>query len=133
MRLACGAWAMQGYGTPLGVYFVYALKVALYVAEWFYFCGFTPGLGRLADVGVWWLEPVAFQKAILWSMFFEILGLRCGSGPLTGRYVPPMEDALYFLRPGTTKLPVFEGAPLVDGSRRTWLDVLLYAAVLALA
>ena len=29
--MVCEAWALQGYGTPLGVYAVYALKVALYV------------------------------------------------------------------------------------------------------
>src|SRR6185295_15200468 len=133
VRLACNAWAMQGYGTPLGVYFVYALKMALYVAGWFFFCGFTPGMGRLSDVGTWWLEPVAFQKAILWSMLFEILGLGCGSGPLTGRYLPPIGGALYFLRPGTTKLPAFEGAPIIGGLRLTWLDVALYAATLVVS
>jgi hypothetical protein len=133
VRLACNAWAMQGYGTPLAVYAVYALKIACYVAGWFLFCGFTPGMGNLSNLGDWWLEPVAFQKAILWSMLFEILGLGCGSGPLTGRYLPPIGGALYFLRPGTTKLPIFEGAPLVGGSRRTWLDVGLYAATIAVS
>ena len=127
-RMVCCAWAMQGYGTPIGVYVVYLLKIALYVAGWFYFCRFTPGMGSVDDVASWWLRPEAFQKAILWSMLFEILGLGCGSGPLTGRYVPPMGGALYFLRPGTTKLPLFEGWPLIGGIRRTWLDVLLYAA-----
>ncbi len=131
-RLVCNAWAMQGYGTPIGVYLIYAFKVALYVAGWLWFCGFTPGMGSLANVGAWWLEPAAFQKAILWSMLFEITGLGCGSGPLTGRYVPPIGGALYFLRPGTTKLPVFEGAPIIGAPRRTWLDVLLYAANAAL-
>jgi hypothetical protein len=126
--MVCNSWAMQGYGTPLGVYLVYALKIAFYVAGWFWFCGFTPGMGHLANVGSWWLEREAFQKAILWSMLFEILGLGCGSGPLTGRYVPPIGGFLYFLRPGTTKLPLFEGAPLIGAMRRGWLDVLLYAA-----
>ncbi len=127
-QMVCSAWAMQGYGTPLAVYAVYAVKVVLYVVGWAYFCGFTPGLGRLADLPSWWLSPVAFEKAILWSMLFEIAGLGCGSGPLTGRYVPPVGGALYFLRPGTTKLPLFEGAPIIGGPRRTWLDVGLYAA-----
>jgi hypothetical protein len=127
-RLVCTAWAMQGYGTPIAVYLAYALKLALYVAGWVFFCRFTPGLGHLADIGSWWLAPEAFQKAILWSMLFEMTGLGCGSGPLTGRYLPPVGGALYFLRPGTTKLPVFEGVPLIGGFRRTWLDVLLYGA-----
>ena len=130
-RLVCGAWAMQGYGTPLGVYVVYALKVLLYVGGWVFFCGFTPGLGGLGDIGSWWLQPEAFEKAIVWSMLFEILGLGCGSGPLTGRYLPPFGGALYFLRPGTTKLPLLEGAPVVGGARRTLVDVALYAGACA--
>jgi len=131
-RMVCTAWAMQGYGAPLAVYAAYALKMLLYVGGWLFFCGFTPGMGSLAHFGSWWLEPEAFQKAILFSMLFEIVGLGCGSGPLTGRYMPPIGGALYFLRPGTTKLPVFEGLPVIGGYRRTWLDVLLYAANCAL-
>lgn len=127
-KLVCRAWAMQGYGTPLAVYLLYALKILLYVGGWAFFCGFSPGLGRLSDIGTWWLEPVAFQKAILFSLLFEMTGLGCGSGPLTGRYMPPFGGALYFLRPGTTKLPLFEGAPLIGGCRRTALDVALYGA-----
>jgi hypothetical protein len=130
-RMVCASWAMQGYGTPLAVYLVYALKLLSYLYGWAYFCGFTPGMGGLATLPSWWLEPVAFQKAILWSMLFEMVGLGCGSGPLTARYLPPIGGALYFLRPGTTKLPVFPGLPLVGSSRRTWLDVLLYAAACA--
>ena len=131
-RMVCEAWAMQGYGTPLAVYIFYALKIALYVGGWMFFCGFTPGMGSFADFGSWWLTPQAFQKAILWSMLFEGMGIGAGSGPLTGRYIPPFGGVLYFLRPGTTKLPLFEGAPIIGGSRRTWLDVLLYAANAAL-
>jgi hypothetical protein len=129
-RLVCEAWAMQGYGAPLAIYFVYALKVAGYIGAWAFFCSFSPSLGSIADLGSWWLEPLAFQKAILWSMLFEVLGLGCGSGPLTGRYFPPVGGFLYFLRPGTTKLPAFTKAPLIGGHRRTWLDVLLYASLL---
>ncbi len=129
-RMVCESWAMQGYGTPPAVFVVYALKVAFYVGMWAWFCSFTPGIGGLATIGVWWLEPIAFQKAIVWSLMFELLGLGCGSGPLTGRYYPPVGGFLYFLRPGTTKLPLFEQLPLLGGMRRTWLDVALYAATL---
>jgi hypothetical protein len=127
-RMVCNAWAMQGYGTPVAIYVVYLLKIALYVGGWLAFCGTTPSMGDLSGIATWWHRPEAFQKAILWSMLFEILGLGCGSGPLTGRYLPPVGGALYFLRPGTTKLPFFEGVPLIGGVRRTWLDVALYAA-----
>lgn len=119
-RMVCEAWAMDGYGSPPAVYVVYALKVALYIAAW---ASFT----RISAVG--FLHPVAFQKAIVWSMLFEILGLGCGSGPLTGRYFPPIGGFLYFLRPGTTKLPLLRAL----GARRTLLDVLLYASLIVVS
>lgn len=131
-RRVCEAWALQGYGVPLPVLVVYALKVWGYVAAWAFFCRFTPGLGQWSDFSSWWSNPIAFQKAILWSMAFEGLGLGCGSGPLTGRYVPPIGGFLYWLRPGTTKAPLFPGAPLIGGHRRGLLEVLLYSAWLAL-
>jgi hypothetical protein len=123
-RMVCESWALQGYGTPVAIYFVYAVKVALYIGAWIFFCSFTPGLGLL--------EPIAFQKAILWSTLFEVLGLGCGSGPLTGRYWPPVAGFLHFLRPGTMKLPMLRGVPIVGGSTRTVLDALLYFALLVL-
>lgn len=131
--LVCRAWALQGYGTPLGVYLAYALKIGLYVGAWVAFCTTSPTLGGPAQIGRWWLEPLAFEKAIVWSMLFEILGLGCGSGPLTGRYFPPVGGFLYFLRPGTTKLALFPSAPLIGGQRRTVLDALLYLALVLLS
>lgn len=129
-RMVCQAWALQGYGTPLGIYLAYVIKLLFYVGMWTLFCRFTPGLGQLATISTWWLEPIAFQKAIAWSMAFELLGLGCGSGPLTGRYNPPVGGFSYFLRPGTTKLPLFPGLPVLGGMQRTWLDVLLYATAI---
>jgi hypothetical protein len=128
MKMVCQSWAIQGYGTPWPIYLVYILKIVFYVWVWSFFCSFTPGLGDLGSFGSWYYEPIAFQKAVLWSMAFEGLGLGCGSGPLTGRYSPPIGGLLYFCRTGTTKVPLFPGLPLFGEPRRTVLDVLLYAA-----
>jgi hypothetical protein len=127
----CEAWALEGYGTPPGAYLFYALKIALYVGAWLGFCAITEGLGTPSQIGTWWSSPLAFEKAILFSMLFEGLGFGCGSGPLTGRYFPPIGGFLYFLRPGTTKAAAFPALPLLGGIRRTWLDVALYAALIA--
>jgi hypothetical protein len=127
-RLGCQAWAIQGYGTPLLVFVLYVLKIVFYIAMWIYFCSFSPGLGVWTSFS-WWLQPVAFQKAIAWSLLFEVLGLGCGSGPLTARYMPIIGGCLYFLRPGTTKLPLFEGAPVIGRNTRGVLDVLGYLAL----
>ena len=129
-RLVCQAWAIQGYGSPPSVYLLYALKLLFYIYGWTFFCSFTPGLGEIGAFRSWWFHPIAFQKAIVWSMLFEVMGLGCGSGPLTGRYLPPIGGFTYFLRPGTTRLPYFENAPLVGGKRRNILDVSLYLGLL---
>lgn len=131
-RQACQSWALQGYGAPWAVYLVYVAKAAAYVMVWALACTQSSSLGSLSEIAAWWLEPLAFQKAIVWSMLFEGLGMGCGSGPLTGRYLPPLGGVLHFLRPGTTKLPLFERLPLLGGTRRTWIDVALYAAIVGL-
>ncbi|MGB5192470.1 MAG: DUF3556 domain-containing protein [Polyangiales bacterium] len=128
VKMVCQAWALQGYGTPWPIYIVYILKIFLYIWVWSFFCSFTEGLGNLGNFSAWYFEPIAFQKAVLWSMAFEGLGLGCGSGPLTGRYKPPFGGALYFCRPGTTKVPFFPGLPILGGYTRTVLDVALYVA-----
>ena len=63
-------------------------------------------------------------------MIFEMSGLGCGSGPLTGRYRPPFAGALYFLRRGTIRLPYFGSATLYQ---RNWFDLSLYAAHIGVA
>ena len=131
LRMACRAWVLDGYGAPVVLYVVYLLKVALYVAAWAGFCTFNArGDVSLTSWG-WALEADAFKKAILWSMAFEGLGLGCGSGPLTGRYAPPVAAFWHFAWPGTVKLPYLVGAPLFGGSRRTVLDALLYVVHMA--
>ena len=50
------------------------------------------------------------------------------------RFSPPIGGVLYWLRPGTVRLPPWpDKVPLTRGSRRTGFDVALYAAVLAAA
>jgi len=129
-RMVCESWALQGYGTPPAVFLLYALKVVAYVGIWGLFVARTEGLGEWATFSQWWAEPIALQKAIVWSLLFEILGLGCGSGPLTGRYLPPVGGFLYFLRPGTTKQPLFGKLPIFAGTQRNLLDVLLYALLI---
>lgn len=130
LKMLCQSWAMQGYGSPNGVYIFYVLKIALFVGGWLFFCGFSPELGGPATLTEWWAHPVAFQKAIIWAMLFEVLGLGCGSGPLTGRYIPPVVAFLHFLWPGTTKMPFFGGVPVIGGYKRTIVDVAVYLGLL---
>lgn len=130
-KMACQDWVVRGFGNPFGVYFFYPIKLVLFwLLPWMWFCSFSTGIESMWDIGTWWAEPVAFQKALLYSILFEVFGLGCASGPLSGHYNPPIGGAPYFLRAGTLKSPLFPKAPVVGGHKRTRLDVLLYVALL---
>jgi hypothetical protein len=126
-------WALNGFGTPHFVYLLYVVKIAVYVVGGLLLISATtPGLGGLGDLGDWWTEPIVFQKAVVWTMLWEVLGLGAGSLPLTLRFSPMIGGVLYWLRPGTTRLPPWpDRVPLTRGNTRTLLDVALYAGLLA--
>lgn len=130
VRVANRAYVLQGMGIPAPAYIFHAVKLALLIAGWMFFCSFTPGLGNPSTIGSWMFEGIAFQKAFLWGCLFEVMGFGCMSGPLGLRIWPPFTAFLHFLRPGTTKLAPFPNLPVFGGVRRTWLDAALYAALL---
>ena len=127
-------WAVNGFGTPYAIYLLYFLKLCLYVGGAILVIATTAGIGSVGDVGTWWTEPIAYQKVVVWTLLYEILGLGCGSMPLTFRFLPPIGGFLYWLRPGTMRLAPWPGqVPLTAGNRRGVIDVLLYVGVLATA
>lgn len=127
-------WAIHGFGTPYAIYLLYTLKIGLYILGGLLFAASTPGIGSLGDLGDWWFEPVVFQKVIIWTLLFEVLGFGCGFGPLTMRFLPPIGTFLYWLRPGTIRQPPWPArVPGTAGSRRTILDIALYLGVIAAA
>jgi hypothetical protein len=128
-------WVDHGFGTQRVVHVVYLVKCLVYAGGAILVAGLTtPGLGGVTAVAHWWTQPVFFQKAVIFSLLFEVLGLGCGSGPLTLRINPPIGGVLYWLRPGTVRLPPFPGrVPFTRGTTRSIVDVLLYLGVLAAA
>ena len=129
VRLVCRSFAAQVHPTPRIVMAMYWAKyVLLYVGGWAFFVSRSASYPGFASPGVWAFTAVAFHKAIVWSIFYELMGFGCGMGPMNARFNPPFGGFLHFLRPGTTKLPLFPGVPVFGGIRRTGLDVALYAA-----
>src|ERR1700760_3194987 len=125
--------AENGFGTPLIMHVMYGIKIALYILGAWLFAWSTNGIDGFTNVTRWWSEPIVFQKAVLYTMLFEVVGLGCCFGPLAGRYFPPMGSILYWLRPGTIRLPPWpKRVPLTKGNDRTPFDALLYGILLGL-
>ncbi len=126
-------WAEVGFGTPIALHLFYVLKIVAYIVVAAMFALATNGIDGLANIGQWWTEPIVFQKVVLYTMLFEVIGLGCGFGPLNNRFFPPIGSPLYWLRPNTIRLPPWPNRiPLTRGDNREPVDVLLYAALLVM-
>ena len=121
-------WAEVGFGTPVALHLFYVVKILLYMLGGWLVALTTKGV----DGFHLWSEPIVFEKVVLYTMLFEVIGLGCGFGPLNNRFFPPMGSILYWLRPKTIRLPPWPARiPFTEGTARTPVDVLLYAALLA--
>ncbi len=124
-------WAEVGFGTPVVMHLFYVFKILLYILGGWLFALATKGIDGFTNVGQWWSEPIVFQKVVLYTMLFEVVGLGCGFGPLNNRFFPPMGSILYWLRPNTIRLPPWPSrVPLTKGNARTPVDAALYGALL---
>ncbi|MFD9669701.1 DUF3556 domain-containing protein [Rhodococcus sp. NPDC059968] len=131
LRITATHWAEYGFGGPKFVPLIYILKLLFfYVGIGVSIATLTSGL-NVFDVGEWWNEPIVYQKLILWTVLIEAVGLGGSWGPLAGHFKPMTGGILYWLRPGTIRLPPWPGkVPFTSGDSRTIFDVALYAAIL---
>src|SRR5215475_7591620 len=72
-------WAEVGFGTPVVLHLFYVLKILLYIfLAWVLSVATTDGLAGFTKVEAWYSEPIVFQKVVLYTMLFEVVGLGCG-------------------------------------------------------
>jgi len=126
-------WAEVGFGTPVVLHLFYVVKILLYVLVAWLFALATKGIDGFTNVASWYAEPIVFEKVVLYTMLFEVIGLGCGFGPLNNRFFPPMGSILYWLRPNTIRLPPWPTrVPLTKGTTRTPFDAALYGALVVM-
>jgi hypothetical protein len=129
VRMACQHWAAQiAPNSPVVMALYWTKYFLVYIGGWALFVSFDADYPGFTSPLQWAFTATAFQKALAWSIFYELTGLGCSWGPMNARFKPMIGGFRYFLRPGTTKLPLFPGAPLIGRHRRSWLDVAVYAA-----
>ncbi|RLV55980.1 DUF3556 domain-containing protein [Aeromicrobium phragmitis] len=133
MRILATHWVDYGFGGPKTNHMLYMYKLAFYIVGGTLIVGLTtPGLGGLTHVASWWGEPIVYQKLMVWTVLFEIVGLASSSGPLAFKFKPFIGGFLYWSRRNTLRLPPWPGkVPFTRGDHRTTFDVTLYATILA--
>ena len=126
-------WAEVGFGTPVVLHLFYVVKILLYILAAWLIALTTEGIDGFTNVTSWYAEPIVFEKVVLYTMLFEVIGLGCGFGPLNNRFFPPMGSVLYWLRPNTIRLPPWPSrVPLTKGTTRMPVDAALYGAMLVM-
>ena len=132
MRLLATHWAESGFGSPRMAHIFYILKLILYIGGGFAVAWFTADLGSLPDGADWWLQPLFYEKILIWTVFFEIIGLGSSSGPLAFKFSPLIGGFLYLGRTKTLRVaPWPDKVPFTAGDHRTVWDVAVYWLLIA--
>src|SRR3954447_14888484 len=131
-RLLARDWVDHGFGTPQVATLVYIAKlIVFFVAGAALVATVTSGLDPLHP-RVWWDDPIVWQKAVLWTVLLESVGVAGSWGPLAGHFKPMTGGIRYWARPGTIRLPPWpDRVPFTAGDERRPVDVALYLALLA--
>ena len=125
-------WAEYGFGAPKITAVIYIAKLLFfYVLGGVLVATLTSGLDPLYPAA-WWNEPIVYQKAVIWTVLLECLGVAGSWGPLAGHFKPMTGGFRYYARVEAIRLPPWPDAvPFTRGDARTPLDVALYAALIA--
>jgi len=125
-------WCEHGFGTPKMVHTVYLLKLTFfYIGLGLVVATTTSHLPAFWHPGQWWNQPVVYQKAVMWTMLLEAIGVAGSWGPLAGKFKPMTGGIRYWAKPGTIRLRPWQAVPGTAGNTRTVLDVALYLGFLA--
>ncbi|MBU9763690.1 DUF3556 domain-containing protein [Mycobacterium sp. TNTM28] len=131
MRILSANWVEHGFGSPWMVHVIYIAKLIFcYALGAVVVATLTSDLPAFWHVSQWWNQPIVYQKAVLWTVLLEAIGVAGSWGPLAGKVKPMTGGILFWARPGTIRLRPWKWVPFTAGDRRTRVDVLLYVALL---
>ncbi len=125
-------WVEYGFGSPRMIAATYLVKIAvLWLLIGSIVITATSGVGWFWQVDQWWNQPIVYQKAIIWTMLLEAIGLAGSWGPTAGKFKPMTGGIQFWARPGTIRLRPWAWVPGTAGDTRTVFDVVVYLGFLA--
>jgi Transmembrane protein of unknown function (DUF3556) len=124
-------WSEHGFGIARMVHVLYIFKlVFFYALGGVVVATVTSGLPAFWHVSEWWNQPIVYQKAILWTILLETIGVAGSWGPLAGKIKPMTGGFRFWARPNTIRLRPWKWVPFTEGDRRTWFDIVVYLALM---
>ena len=131
IRILAIKWVDYGYGVPSMIHLLYIVKLVLFYAlGGIVIATVTSGLPAFWHVSEWWNQPIVYQKAILWTVLLELIGLAGSWGVLAGKIKPMTGGYRFWARPNTIRLRPWRRVPFTAGNRRTWFDIVVYLALI---
>ena len=131
MKVLALHWVERGFGTPRMVHVIYIAKLlTFYILGGVVIATATSHLPAFWHVAQWWNQPIVYEKAVLWTVLLETVGVAGSWGPLAGKFKPMTGGILFWARTGTIRLRPWKRVPLTAGDRRTPADVALYLALI---
>ena len=130
IRILAIKWVDDGYGVPKMIHLLYIVKLMFFYAlGGIVIATVTSGLPAFWHVSEWWNQPIVYQKAILWTVLLELIGLAGSWGPLAGKIKPMTGGYRFWARSNTIRLRPWRWVPFTAGNRRTWFDIVVYLAL----
>ena len=125
-------WVEYGFGFPKITQWIYILKLVFFYALGGVLVGTLTSHLNPLHPSAWFDQPIFYEKAVLWTVLLECLGLAGSWGPLAGHIKPMTAGFRYYARPGTIRMAPWPGkVPFTGGDARTPADVLLYVLLIA--
>jgi Transmembrane protein of unknown function (DUF3556) len=132
MKVLALHWVEHGFGTPRMVHAIYIGKLLVfYILGGAVVATATSRLPAFWHVAQWWNQPIVYEKAVLWTVLLETIGVAGSWGPLAGKFRPMTGGIRFWARTGTIRLRPWKRVPFTAGDRRTPVDVALYLALIA--
>jgi hypothetical protein len=125
-------WIENGFGSPKAIMVMYLVKLVVFFAGGGILVGTLTSHMSPWHPSQWFDQPIFYEKAILWTVLLESLGVAGSWGPLAGHMWPFTGGWHYYARKGALRNPPWPGkVPFTDGDDRTIADVALYLGVIA--
>ena len=76
VKILAQNWVENGYGAPTMVHTIYIVKLVLFYAlGGIVVATVTSDLPAFWHVSEWWDEPIVYQKAVIWTVLLETIGV----------------------------------------------------------